>query len=290
MDFIRKELRKTGFQLESKVASVFHEMENCEVEPHYYFTDWQTGDSRELDLKITYQITQPPILIECVLLIECKQLPGNAWTFIRGRGDKILFREATSIWDNVGKLGRQEPLVKILKPLFKLNDLRCDTYSHRYKEVILDPEKSNKRVDNIRSSEIKLAKAMYFERKRSQRLGSVLGETRREIDHVRIYCPLIVFEGEMLEATMLPKVDLRPISSAHLRHFSIQKGDEIDMVIDIVKMDDLKEFVRNKFVAEANEVKDKETEFRESYLTLIKRIKLKKRIVSSLERLTRFVQ
>jgi len=290
IDFIKKELSKTGFQLEDKVASVFYELKNFEVEPNYHFTDWQTGDTRELDMRATCRITSLPIKIEYILLVECKSLPGHAWTFIRSQGDHILFKDASSRWDDVGRLGRQEPAVKILEPTIKVNKIVADTFSHRYKEIILDKRKSNKRVDNILSSVIKLAKVMYYEQKRERRIDSILtSKMKKNIDHIRIYYPLIVFEGDMYEATMLPNVRIKRISSAHLSHFSIQKGKEIDMVIDVVKLENLKDLIQRGLLIEANQVKEKEDKVRNSYLSLIQKIKFKERIISSFEMLSDFV-
>jgi len=289
-DFIKRELSKTGFQLEDKVASIFYKLKDFEIEPSYDFTDWQTGGTRELDMRITYHVTPQPIRIEYILLIECKSLPGHAWTFIRSHGDHILFKDATSIWDNVGKSGRQEPLIKILEPLIKVNQPVAGTFSTRYKEIIIDKEKSNKRDDNILSSAVKLAKVMYFEQKREKRIDAILmRSSKKNFDHIRIYYPLIVFEGDMYEATLLPDVHLKSISSAHLRNFSIQNRKEIDMVIDVVKVEKLKDFIQTAFLKEAEQVRKNEAELRKPYLSLIEKMKFKKKIVRSLEMLADFV-
>lgn len=291
INFIKKELQKTGFQLEDKVASTFYRLKNFDVEPNFYFTDWQSGDNRELDIRASYQVTPPPVRIEYIFLIECKSLPGHAWIFIRSQGEQILFKDATSMWDNVGKLGRQEPVVEILEPTLKVDHLEDETFSDRYKEIILDKQKSNKRDDNILSSSVKLAKAMYFEQKRGKKINAILRRTiKKEIDHIRIYYPLVIFEGKMYEAIMLPKISLRPISSAHLHNFSIQNGKEIDMIIDVVKTDILKDFIQKRFLVEASQVKNKEAKKRHSHLSLIKKIRFKKKIVTSLEMLADFMK
>lgn len=274
IDFIKKEIQKTGFPLEDKVESIFSELENCEVEPNYHFTDWQTGDIRELDLKIIYRVTSPPIKIEYIFLVECKHLPGHAWIFIKSRGDQLIYKNVISTWDNVWRVGRPEPVVEILKPIFKVNDLVCDTYSHRFKEIILDKKKSNKRDDNILSSSIKLAKVLHFEQKRDVEMNEVFRRSiKREFDRIQIYYPLIIFEGKMFEATMFPDLEVKPISSAHLDHFSIQNGKEVGMIIDIVEVDDLRNFIQKRFLNEASQVKEKEAEVRDSYLSLIKRLR-----------------
>jgi hypothetical protein len=288
-DFIKREIVKTGFPLEDRVASVFHELENFEVGPSYNFADWQTGDIRELDMRVTYQVTPPPIRIEYVLLIECKSLPGNAWTFIKSSEEHILFKNSVSMWDNVRRMGRQEPVVKILEPVIKVNHITGDTFSRRYKEIIVDKERSNKRDDNILSSCIKLAKAVYFEREREKRSNMFLMGMKKDVDNIRLYYPIIIFDGEMYEATMLPDVSIRSISNAHLSHFSIQNGEEIDTVIDVMKSEKLKSSIQAGLLEEARQVRENEEKFRSSYLSLIHKMKLKKRIAQSLEMMKDFI-
>jgi hypothetical protein len=287
-DFIKKEIIKTGFALEDKVASIFKELKNFEVEPSYNFTDWQTGEVRELDMRVTYQVTPSPVRIEYVLLIECKSIPGNAWTFIRSSGDYVIFKNALSMWDNIDRIGRQEPAVRILEPIVKVNSAIGDTFAHRYKEIIVDKDQSNKRNDNILSSSIKLAKAIYIEQKMEKRNHRLL-MMKKDVDHIRIYYPMIVFEGEMYEATMLPDVIVRSISSAHLDNFTIQNGEEIDMVIDVMKLEKLKDFIQRGLLVEAKQIKENEEKLRSSYLSLIHKMKLKKRIAQSWELLKDFV-
>jgi len=179
-DFVRKELQKTGYQLEDKVASIFStSLIGCEVEPNYYFTDWQTEDQRELDLKVTYKVTSHPITIQYVFLVECKKLPGHIWAFIESQQKPLLFKRCISVWDSIGKIGRQEPVVDILGTLFKVDDIVCDTYAHRFKELISDPKKSNKRDDNIRAATIKLAKVMDFEERKDKWLNRNLRESMK---------------------------------------------------------------------------------------------------------------
>jgi len=69
------------------------------------------------------------------------------------------------MWDDIDRIGRQEPAVWILKPIVKVNSAIGDTFAHRYKEIIVDKDQSNNRNDNILSSSIKLAKATNQKRK-----------------------------------------------------------------------------------------------------------------------------
>jgi hypothetical protein len=281
-DFIKNELMKTGFALEDKVIAVFNDLKGFEIEPNYNFTDWQTGNVRELDMRVTFNVSPSPIHIEYVLLIECKKLLGNAWTFIRSSGEHVLFKNVSSIWDDFDGIGRKVPIAKILDPIIRTH-IPCDTFASRYKEIITDKDKSNKREDNILSSAIKLSKAIYFEQKGAKRTGAFLTSAKKDIDRVRIYYPIIIFEGEMYEATMLPEVSVKSISSVHLNNFSIQNGEEIDMIIDVIKLENLKDFIKKELLPEAKRIKKNEAKFRDSYLNVVHKIKLKKKLARSIE-------
>ena len=171
--FVQRKMKESGYQLEDSVYSIFSKhLPDCEIEQNHHFSDWETGKDREIDLKITYSVTVPSIFIEYVFLIECKQLPDNFWTFVRSRQQRMVFKNSISIWDHVGIDGRQEKVVDILDPIFKVNKIVCDSYAQTYKEFLPDiakgnPDniKSNNRTDNIRTSEIELAKAFYFEKR-----------------------------------------------------------------------------------------------------------------------------
>jgi len=88
---------------------------------------------------------------------------------------------------------------------------------------------------------------------------------------------------------MLPDVNVRSISSAHLGNFAIQNGEEIDMVIDVMKLEKLKDFIQRGLLVEAKQIKENEEKFRSSYLSLIHKMKLKKRIAQYLELVKDFV-
>lgn len=282
LGFVQKKMSETGFQLEDEVFSIFKkELNGCDIEPTYYFSDWETSEERELDFLISFTATPAPIMIEYVFLIECKQLPDNYWVFVKDRQPRLLFKNAISMWDDVGNLGRQEALVSILSPIFRSNEPVCDSYAHRYKELLIYPDKlsksvkSNKRDDNIRSSEIKLAKAYYSEEINRGISNKMLRDyTEKQIDHVTIFYPMIVFQGNLFESDMLSNPpNVRFISSSHLYHFSIQNRKEIYMVIDVVKIDHLTEFIQTKILPEITQIRQQCAKFKDPYLKRIKTLR-----------------
>jgi hypothetical protein len=283
IEFVQKKMKESGFQLEDCVYSIFTKhLKDSEIEQNYHFSDWETGEDRELDLKITCPVAEPSIWIDYVFLIECKQLPDNFWSFVRSRQRRMVFKNSFSVWDHVGKTGRQEEVVEILHPVFKMNEIACDTYAQTYKELLPDrvkgqPDniKSNNRTDNIRATEIKLAKAVYFEKREALQEAEIGRIWEGAVDHIQIFYPIIVFQGNLFEANMQydpPKV--KSIGSAHLNHFSIQNKENFRMVIDVIHVDSLAQFIDSQILPEMSQVREKGTKFWESYEARVKSLRL----------------
>lgn len=285
-DFIKRELAKTGFDLQDEVTGQLKELGISDVQPSYRFVDWETGAPMEIDLRATYAVTKSPILIEYVLLMECKRSPGNAWAFIKSDGDKVITKNALSMWDNVDAAGRQEELVEILKPMTKVNVLSADSHANRFKEVIIDAEHSDKKEDNILECTNKLVKAIYFEERMHEKKNLYLTTQIEATDHVRIFYPLIVFEGDMYEGTTHPDLTVRPISSVHLDKFSIENKQEIGMTIDVISLGVLKQFLKKGLFVEAKEIASKEKKNRQAYVKRIRWLKERKRLRKTWEQLS----
>lgn len=266
VDFVRRKMKESGFQLEDRAYSIFNEhLKDCEIEQNYHFSDWETSEDRELDLKITYSVADPPAFLDYVFLIECKQLPDSYWSFVRSRQQRMIFKNSFSIWDKVGRTGRHEKVVNMLDPTFKTKGMTCDTYSQSYKEFLPDgvkgsPDnvKSNNRTDNIRSSEIRLAKALYFENREALQQANIGRVWDGAADHIQVFWPMIIFQGNLFEANMQKEPpEIRSIGSAHLRHSSMQNKENIQMIVDIIEIDSLQQFIDKKIIPEIAEVKKK---------------------------------
>jgi hypothetical protein len=281
LDFVRKKMRETGFQLEDRVRSIFADgLADCDIEQTYYFSDWQSSEERELDFKISYKVAEYPIRIVYIFLVECKQLPDNYWVFVKSHQDRLLFKNSISLWDNVGRVGRQESLIKILDPLNKIDELACDSYARRYKEFWTSRNhktksaKSNKRQDNIKSTEIVLAKAYYSEKRNAMRINEMIKQSiKKPRDRVEIFYPMVVFQGNLLESDMSfepPKV--RFIRNSHLYHFSIQNNEDVNMIIDVVEINHLATFIQDKILPEMKQLKRQLARFQDSYITHIEEI------------------
>jgi len=239
----------------------------------------------QIDLRATYIVSRSPIKIEYVLLMECKRAPGNVWTFIKGIGDVVISKNASSIWDDIDTAGRPEELAEILKPITKVNSLVAESYSNRFKEIIVDERISDKKDDNLLNCTERLAKAVYFEQRMHEKTNAVLTAQTEDVDYVKIHYPMIVFEGDIYEGTTLPSPTVRQISSVHLNKFSIENKEQISLTIDVVNVEKLKDFLKKGMLAEAKEIISKERKNRRAYVRHIHKIKQKKRLTKDIERL-----
>ncbi len=271
--FVQKKMQESGFKLENEVWSIFaKELEGCYIEQNSYFTDWKTHKARELDLKITYSINNG-IWLDYVFLVECKQLPENFWVLVKSRKHlRMIIKNSFSIWDNAIKgLGRQQGLVDILSPVFKIEQLDCDSYGQSYKEFVAGQKKqgsvnSNRRDGNLRAAEIKLAKAFYFEKREAIQSAESARQMERIVDHIQVFYPMLVFQGNLLESDLgTNPPNTKFINSGHLEHFSIQNNEDVRLIIDIVKIEYLAEFIQNQILPEIAQLKENLFKYKKPY-------------------------
>lgn len=218
VEFIKEKLKKSGYPLENYVSSYIASDTSWHVYTNAYFLDKDTREGRELDIKAICHYGRPetPATIsdfELTLLIECKRMLGNAW---------IFFKTPFQPYSKISKVG--------LCDFLKTNDFgivskrethftKTELTATGYSEVIVNEKQSNKRTDNIWKTIIKLIKATCQE----MELG--LLEMERYLEDIRedqplmpfeedpfevisVFYPVIVFEGNMYEATFGEEITL----------------------------------------------------------------------------------
>lgn len=229
-NFIKKELKKKGYSLENYIQTLLAK-KKWGVQPNAYFLDKDTGKGRELDIKAYYDRFKPDSWSYFILnlLIQCKSLPGNAWIF-------FSIPQQASIYPTVHQSG----LTRFLKlppaydfDIFKREGTHFDqseVLATNYCEIVVDKEKSNKQVNNIWKSVVTLIKATtqeieeditdkkkYFDEDCMSFHGFVEG---KPFELINIFYPLIVFDGNMYEATFLDD------------DISLQKREYVELFID----------------------------------------------------------
>jgi hypothetical protein len=205
IDFLKNELKKKGYPLENYVQSML-DNKNWDVYPNSYFLDKDTQQGRELDIKATYETEKSQTWTNIFprVLIECKKVPGNAWIFFSGnqRPFTRAVHSGLAKWLQVDEFG--------IFDISSATPHTWQTFATNYCEIIFDKSKSNKRDDNIWKAVITLIKATSQEVEREfvdccEKYLDDLGTFDKFLafpsEIVYVFYPIIVFEGEMYEAT-----------------------------------------------------------------------------------------
>ena len=256
IEFIKHELKKRGYPLESYVQSLLVS-KKWHVQPNAYFLDKDTDKGRELDIKAIFDdfksYSWSHLIIN--LFIQCRKLPGNAWVFFSPPKLSAPYKHITKYGlTDFLRLG-SSPL-GIFDPKGTHFD-KSEILATNYCEVITDKKKSNKRTDNIWECVITLIKAT------SQELQEASTDTRQFIDVdegsfdefikdpfelVSIFYPLIVFDGKMYEAKFSnDEITLEAKEYVQLFVDYISGRYKGRFFIDIVSKEGFSEYLKNIF-------------------------------------------
>lgn len=278
-DAIWADIDRAGIQLELRVASLLSKRNwGAGIHPHYL--DYDEDKVREFDvsafrsqeLDTEFSTTKNYSLdFRVHLLLECKKIPGNAWTFFIPHDEDLRKKYRSSFDEGNGAAvaihsfpgGRYDwtgfdPFNQILR-----KEKHADVITDVYHESILDKKKSNKRDDNIFEASITIAKALEYYRDEAlkeqaeawrQYVAELLGfktaeATRRFLleqnlfDGYKVFQPLIVFEGELNVAEM----GTRKMRSANvvrlLVNYESSKYKISNCQVDICHVDYLGEYI-----------------------------------------------
>ena len=209
IEFIKNELKKKGYPLENYVQSLLVN-NKWRVQSHAYFLDKDTDKGRELDLKAyndDFVSDHWRARFVLNLLVQCRKLPGNAWIFFS------VPQESEHKTIEISNLAKSLNFPKIFWTFDKsgthFDD--SDNLATNYCEIITDKAKSNKRVDNIWECVMSLIKATSQELEKDdadikqylEEIGSYDEFIKDPFEVVKIYYPLIVFEGKIYECVFL---------------------------------------------------------------------------------------
>lgn len=226
IDFIKKELKKSGYPLENYIQAALADRD-WHVQPNAYFLDKDTNKGRELDIKAHYEgvasSSWSNFLLQ--LLVQCRRLPGNAWIF-------FSIPRRSTFYTRISKYSLAD-LVKGWTPgIFDTKETHFDksqVLATNYCEIITDSSKSNKRTNNIWNCVVTLIKATYQELESAHSdHEQFLKEDFASFDEfakapgelIYIFYPVIVFEGKMYEAKFFED------------NIALQKRDYVQLFVD----------------------------------------------------------
>ena len=273
MDYLKELILRSGFPLEIEITSFL--TEKCKLIDYKYmgietdiltcayYLDKDEGKGRELDIKarvpISTEIKKSP-MIYLNLLIQCKNIPGNAWVFFKSP-HRIKPHSAeyccgvTSVLNVLKWLPRLDFEFKFLLDK-RFEGLPTTTV---FDEYILDKNTSNNQKDNLFDAVISLAKATSYEVELANRSYKkdieklCVEETDAEdlallLGYAEIFYPIVIFSGKMYVAEDVAKgkrMKLTPVDHVGLFFNYVSGSYDIDLALDIMTKDAFGSFFKN---------------------------------------------
>ena len=181
-------------------------------------------------------------------LIQCKNIPGNAWVFFKSPYRVVSTCKSTSVLDALKWTPRTHVDFTYPKDLH-LRNLLITTIYH---EFVLDKNMSNKRDDNLFEAVISLAKATSYEYETSvsdnEKMLEVLSEEEmQDLNYAEIFYSAVVFNGKMYLAEEVEKgaeMSLTPVDHVGLLIDYISGSYDIELVVDILHRKAFERFVK----------------------------------------------
>jgi hypothetical protein len=263
---IWNDIDQSGVELELRAMRVARQA-GWHISANDYYLDLDEQKGRQLDLEAHQEIHLEAgnymLWVVFNLLIECKKLPGNVWTFFPS---DLASHGGLAAYDFLS--GRLSDRADGIKTAFgsSLNRILVpDAVCGHYRESILDTRRSNKRMDNIFESTVAVSKAReYFlsDRTKGHRQaaqeycdelisegvvhmnGDHLGADRI-FDSSSVYHSLVVLDGWLKVATLEPR---KLVPARFVRLEVPYKSREYDMryqSVDICTIDYLSEYLHN---------------------------------------------
>jgi len=227
IEFLLKEIKKSGYPLEIEIASFLESQKIWSVYTNTYFFDRDEGKGRELDIKAQvepFEVSKEELipLLGLTLLVQCKRIPGNAWIFFQVPGVKRdIPVSRVSLFDAI-KEGSPVPydILEIMGTHFE----KCKTKATNFCEFVINSEESNKRTDNIWECVISLVKAtseeMRFElldkKKFIEEETDIKDWLAEPFDVLNVFYPIVVFEGKIYVANVGKEISLNRQSHVQL--------------------------------------------------------------------------
>lgn len=252
IEFIKKQLLRSGFPLQLEVSSILRKRD-YEVSNGVYFFDDDEKKAREFDIEavLPHDVTPPSgfkreefWVFNPQVAIECKKSAVYKWVFFRSEPIGAWFDIGHSIDALTEKLGYLKSVCgQVLSNSF-LHYYKEDTiFVGAYQQVKLEKKKKGEKdgKDAILDAISKIIKFMNY---RFQKLRIFFAEdpSRRDI---LFYFPLIVFDGELYEASFGKTLELK--ESRHLvyetRYLSSLTKSLVPLYIDIVRKDAFEEIL-----------------------------------------------
>ncbi|MGB6530325.1 MAG: hypothetical protein WBF33_19655 [Candidatus Nitrosopolaris sp.] len=232
------------------------------------FLDLDEGKSRDGDIlaKETFpailDLKSKRMVAQLILSLECKSLPDHGWIFTEGKMKQYfwyfsLLRNRNIIEENV-------------KPENPLNEL---VGTNSFFEAIADNKpknelKTNKQTNNIHDASLKVIKLTRHLINEDLRQAKILYRDfnkENEITFLKIYQPIIVFNGNLYLKKMYMEKIIRTKYLQLSRQYTTAGYDE-DVTIHIVASGHIEEYlkiIRSYYMSGATYILENQSSIRE---------------------------
>lgn len=250
---ILEDLRKTGYPTEIVTASVMQHRGWAVLHNPSYLDDIE-GHSREFDLRAyrhTAALAPSKLTVGVFLVTECKK-SDKPWVFFTTPETPTLgLRRGRLIKRNCGPRHLFWSVQSDQRPLVEEEDLF--TFHHYFREpyqarTYHEPFKGRDNADHAQ---------MIYTAVQSAVKATLFLTKQQTIDSwLRIYYPLIIFNGDMFEARVnsARDIDLLRTDYVHLSHHYIEprgshpaapEQGEHEFIVDVVRTEYLEQFLAN---------------------------------------------
>ena len=247
---LKEQILRSGFPLEIEIASSLTQQfttMDADISTSAYYLDKDDGKGRELDIKAFIPIEplkDESSLVFLNLLVESKNIPGNAWVFFRSPHRIDHSYNCTSVLDALEWVPREHHMFTYSKDLH-LHNLPITAVNDEY---ILDKKTSNKKGNNLFEALVSLAKATSYEYESHKRgfQNLLLTEDLLDLNYIEIFCAAIVFSGEMYLAEEVEKgqnMRLTPVNHVGSYVDYVSGNYDIQLVVDVLHKRALRDFV-----------------------------------------------
>lgn len=240
IDYLKKEIRKTGYPLEIEISSILDKVWQTVVNTDTYY-DRDEGKLRDIDIHAFDTLASRkmfPIALKTGLVIECKKDDDFAWVFFSRPFPEFCMEDIDGQYvDEVHCITKNTENYQIMEKIFDKTSFHYQNIVRRaitYDAFCLAAKKSSfsKKKREIFEAQNQIKKYIGYMIEQLIKASPQYSEYPIEIDF-----PCIIFDGSMYEAIIengrlkLEKSNHIVLGSSYRSPYSIyEKGVLIDIV------------------------------------------------------------
>ena len=200
IDYLRREIEKSGYPLEIEVSRLLDKRFEVVINTDSY-RDMETGETRDIDVRATkiLRYSDNPLILEANLVIECKKSDSKAWVFFTRPFEYEYYKTTGQYLDG-------QHILKGNFEITKNTELIFGSSPHHYSQTRRVAVSFAEIPIQGRDKGEKGGRKEIFEAT-MQLKKYIVDSNRAQINYkdrniISISFPCIVFDGKMFEAAM----------------------------------------------------------------------------------------